>query len=114
MAERFLRAATGAAAPEPEKVTYANFLPNWGDPGDIAQNKIDTFLGHIKAKAKLSVSKLQINGSPMALTKALELERNIERMILEAKRIIPKPPPKIMTPALEEELKKLRKLRSGY
>lgn len=111
MAERFLRAATGAAAPDNEKKTYGNFLPNWGDPADIAQNKIDNFLDHIQAKASKAISKWRIIGSVSSLKKADLAEENIKKMMQSVQRIVPLP---LMTDLERVELEELEREAEGY
>jgi hypothetical protein len=61
-AEKFLRAATGAAAPEKEVKFYASLLPEPGDDAQQAQNAIDAFRSAVKDKALSISSALKLQG----------------------------------------------------
>jgi len=87
MAERFLRAATGAAAPDAEVATYQGFLPKWDDTPLQAQNAIKTFMGNVEAKARESVSRLRTIGTPESLEKATRIEQNIKKALMGIKKI---------------------------
>ncbi len=61
-AEKFLRAATGAAAPDHEVAKYAAMLPEPGDNSGQAQSAIDSFRSAVKAKAMSVASTLDLEG----------------------------------------------------
>ena len=87
MAERFLRAATGAAAPPSEVATYRGFLPEWGDTPAQAQVAQKAFMDNVKAKADQSVSRLRLLGTKESLAKAQEIETNISTIMNAVKPI---------------------------
>lgn len=87
MAERFLRAATGAAAPAAEIATYRGFLPEWSDTPAQAQVAQKAFMDNVKAKADQSVSRLRLLGTKESLAKANEIELNIGNMLNSVKPI---------------------------
>jgi hypothetical protein len=61
-AETWLRAATGAAAPDSEVKTYTNFLPNESDPPEQAQKKMLGFFDKISAKATGRAKAIELEG----------------------------------------------------
>lgn len=85
VSERFLRAATGAAAPAHEVRTYMGFLPDVGDPQDIAQNKLDVFKQNVKAKATQHTSRLRLQGF---VQEADIIENRIDEMLATVDNII--------------------------
>lgn len=87
MAERFLRIATGAAAPDAEVAKYEGFLPNWGDTPAQAQVAIESFMSNVTSKAQAAVSRLLIQGTPEARQKAETIKANIEDMLEQIKPI---------------------------
>lgn len=72
VSEKFLRVATGAAAPKDEKVTYKGFQPQLTDKPDQAQSKLNTFFNNIVAKTKASVAPMRLEAQ--ALRKAGQTE----------------------------------------
>ncbi len=61
--ERFLREATGAAAPTEEKIDYAvNLLPAPGDTQDIAQQKIQRFMTQLRQEGAAAATRQMAEG----------------------------------------------------
>lgn len=84
IAERFLRAATGAAAPAQEVATYTGFLPNWGDTPEQAQAATDAFLNQVRSKSTAAVSRLRAEGFD---DRASEIESNLKTMFDGIKKV---------------------------
>lgn len=64
VAETYLRAATGAAAPDKEVTTYMNFLPSLGDPTELASKKMESFIHRIEGRAEGVANALDAVGRP--------------------------------------------------
>lgn len=96
-AETWLRAATGAAAPDHEVATYTNFLPNESDPPEIADKKIENFFNKIAAKVKARAKIFDVEGAALEKRGMIDLANIkyeqaelVRQMIAEGRNAIPK------------------------
>jgi hypothetical protein len=80
--ERFLRAATGAAAPISEQKQYIEMLPSPGDTPELADSKIKGFLSNMKMKADEYASRLEASGD---IAGAEKQRKMIDDMISKVK-----------------------------
>jgi len=87
MSERFLRIATGAAAPDNEVKTYMSFLPAWGSTPAQAKAAVESFMDNVRAKANQSVSRLRALGTPESIRKANLIDSNIKLAFSKLKDI---------------------------
>jgi hypothetical protein len=83
-AEKFLRAATGAAAPKSEVKFYASLLPEAGDSPAQAQSAMNSFRAAVKAKALGVPSALRLEGRE---AEAQAVEARIEQLFAEGSDI---------------------------
>jgi hypothetical protein len=95
-AETWLRAATGAAAPEHEVDTYTGFLPSESDPPEIADKKIQNFFNKIAAKAEARTKIFEVEGKSLEQRGMIDLANTkytqanlIRQMIQDARKGIP-------------------------
>lgn len=97
ISETWLRAATGAAAPDPEVKRYASFLPDPSDPPEVAQNRLDTFFTKISARAQGRAKAIELEGLGLEKRGFIDLANikytqanTIRTMITSARNEIPK------------------------
>jgi len=80
LSEDFLRAATGAAAPDKEVKTYMGFMWDIGDPIPVGRTKAEDFVTRVKGKANEYASRQEILGNYKAAEKA---RREVDRLASE-------------------------------